>query len=142
MGRWLGRWSVWGFCLGLLGVAACSEATQTPSECTSDQYFDASQSLCRTCPILEVPSCPASCGVATRDDDQGCLEAVCLCERCEGESQDACLTCPQESYFDAQSLDCVPCPDLSGVSCAEGCTQRPASQDERGCAQLSCDCGR
>jgi hypothetical protein len=110
-------------------LASCGAVTQTADDCTRDQFFDAANALCRVCPALEVPECPADCGVGLTTDARGCLSAACTCD-----------LCPEGELFDEDRSLCTACPDPEGLSCGEGCVQVGQSLDERGCAQPACDC--
>jgi hypothetical protein len=114
--------------LPLLALTACTEVTQSPSDCTESQFFDGGSNLCRTCPPLELSECPDNCGLGLVTDVNGCAEAVCDCE-----------VCTDGQFFDPQDLTCQACPDLA-LSCAEGCDPVGVARDDQGCQVAACAC--
>ncbi len=113
-----------------LVASACSQVTQTPDECTQEQFYDESTEFCLACPALKLPAgCPATCGFVLNTDSRGCQVAECSCD-----------ACPDGAYFDADRVACVDCPLVEPPACQEGCPQIGTAVDALGCLQPACSC--
>lgn len=112
-----------------LALVACSEVTESPEDCSSDEFFDRATQLCRVCPALEVPECPVGCGVLVGEDASGCATAECQCD-----------VCADGEFYDGEALSCVACPEVSTTTCGEGCVPSGTTLDENGCEAMACAC--
>ncbi len=79
--------------------AGCGEASDDPSDCTPDQYYDEARGLCQLCPSVSAPTCREGCGFTIARDERGCPQARCAV---------ACDLCPQGQAFSEQTLSCQP----------------------------------
>ena len=88
--------------LCLLCAFGCSDPKDRPQDCTTSEFFDEIDELCKSCPALQEPlGCLGR--ITTRKDDRGCPESICVEERC-----------PEGTLFEDTSLSCEP------VTCASG----------------------
>ena len=111
------------------GLAGCSEVTESPEDCSSDEFFDKASQFCRVCPALEVPECPVGCGVLVGEDASGCATAECQCD-----------LCADGQFYDTQNLTCAVCPPVSDGTCGDGCVPSGTTLDADGCAHVACAC--
>ncbi len=106
-GRWATAWRLWAAALmlvtALAALAACGTATDNPSDCTADEYYDDATNLCTACPAAVVPDCQAGCGFEIVKDDRGCPVAQCV-EQCQ---------CGAGEFFSQDTLTCQKCADAA-----------------------------
>ena len=100
----------------LIPLVSCGDPTDDPEDCTENEYFDESKSLCRTCDPISEPDCGEGCGFTVVSDSNGCALAECNLE-CTG-------ACAFGQFFSDESLQCEACP---------GFDAGPSSCDELGC---------
>lgn len=110
-------------------IGGCSDVVDTASDCTTDEYFDETRDLCRTCPAIVVPECPLDCGYSLMTDTRGCQVAACECGVCEA-----------EEFFDRNTLSCTACAESTTPACREGCPEVGTTTDDLGCTQTVCEC--
>lgn len=103
------------FLFSVFSVSACGDPTDSPEDCTVNEYFDDGSELCRTCPALSEPTCAGGCGFfITEEDDRPCPVSRCLlptsgsCE-CPASDPDCGQTCEDGEVFDARSFTCLSC---------------------------------
>lgn len=140
--------AMWLVCWGVVG---CGDPTDSPEDCTSNEFFNEAEELCQTCAAVVAPDCRPGCGFVLIQDANKCPIAQCdtTCQQCPaGESwsseQLSCqpITCQLGQYYDAASGGCLACP-ASSDDCRQSCTCSTIEQstDARGCPQTTCsDC--
>lgn len=117
-----------------LGLGACSEAADRPQDCSANEFFDESDSQCKSCPALTIPGCRDGCAILVSRDELGCPEASCDL---------TCSSCPEGSSFSLETLACEPlCPEGSSLDPFLGvCSSCPGQQDALPeCSSSSCMC--
>ncbi len=76
-----------------------SEATDRPSDCRVNEYFDDGRRQCRTCPAVLEPTCRPGCDTVMERDQRDC--PVLRCEP-------ICQGCDQGERWDDEAESCVP----------------------------------
>jgi len=117
--------------MALLAISlliGCTEVTQSPSDCVTNEFFDNTLAICRTCPPVEALDCPQGCGFNLEVDERSCPIATCECDLCDA-----------GQFFDEDTLACESCED-SPLTCAQGCSLVAVNADERGCEVAACAC--
>ena len=106
---------------------SCGEPTDREQDCTADEYFDANEQLCLSCPSLGFSQCRIGCGFSiTPDAETGCPPVLCrdpsdcACQEPERLGQQifseetlTCelIPCAEGSFYDASRNSCQTCPD-------------------------------
>lgn len=95
------------FLIFAFGIVGCGNPTDKPTDCNTNEYFDESDELCKTCPPLAEPDCALGCGFTIESDPDvdtldRCPIAVCNLT-CES-------PCPDGEYYSEERLGCVACP--------------------------------
>ena len=94
-------------CVLIVCALGCSDPKDRPQDCTTSEFFDEVDELCKSCPALVEPQgCTGR--ITIQKDSRGCPESVCV-------SQDE-MRCPEGTVFETSSLSCEP------VKCGQGFT--------------------
>ncbi len=128
--------------VGLVGLAACGEATDRPQDCRESEFYNQQTGRCVSCPAISPPECAEGCGWEVYEGDNGCKRARCApeCRTCEvgsrySREEGVCEPCPGRP--DCDELTCEgelrvvgeyrgACPDPSAFACGE--CRRPGQQ--------------
>lgn len=91
-------------------LAACGQAGDQRSDCTTDEYYDEGNQECRACPAAVVPECRPGCGFRIESDSRGCPVARCGAQPADGSVAFECR-CPAGQYFSEETFVCTSCDD-------------------------------
>lgn len=114
-GRWWTSWRLWAAAMllatALASLGGCGTASDNPSDCSNDEFFDEASQLCTACPATVQPQCEAGCGFEVVQDSRGCPVAQC---------QQKCV-CGSGEYFSEQTFSCQKCAEATNppASCAQ-----------------------